>query len=207
MSVKVIVSMDKRNGSVYHRRGCRYADRIRFKNQMMIARGDARQQGYRACKCCCGLGGDLRAQTNAGNVGKWQETMHVALTYVKEYDRLYVRTRSGFWQIRPLNGGELYILYHLNQFDAHVPTRDLMKRSFHRQSDVKQTASLSSLIKYIYRHDQAKEIMEEDYRKLPRSTKRQKKYYWQAKKREQRRSIRRVDELFAMLDRAAEGAV
>lgn len=201
MGLKVVVSMDQRKSSVYHRYGCRYAERIRYKNQMIVARGDARQQGYRACKCCCGLGGDLRAQINARNVDKWQETMHVALTYDKRHDRLFVRTRRGFWQIRSVDGGELYLLYHLNHFDELFTTQYMMKQSFHRQTDVKQTASLGGLIKYIYRHDQAKEIMDVDYRNLPRSTKRQKKYYRQAKKREQRRSIRRVDELFAMLDR------
>lgn len=203
MSAKVIVSMDKRNGSVYHRYGCRYADRISAKNQMIIPRGEARRQGYRTCKCCFGVGRDLQEQIRNGSVDRWANVMHVAITYDDRCDRLFVRTRRGFWQIRPIDGGELYRLYHLNHFDEKVPTKDLMKQSFHRQTDVKQTTSLDSLIRYIYRHDQAKEIMEDDYRKLPRSTKRQKKYYRQAKKREQRRSIRRVDELFAMLDRAA----
>lgn len=200
MAIKVIVSMDQRKNSVYHRYGCRYAERIGTKNQMIIPRGEARRRGYHTCKCCFGVGNDLREQIRNGSVDRWANTMHVAITYDDRCDRLFVRTRCGFWQIRPIDGGELYLLYHLNHFDAQVTTKDMMRQSFHRQTDVKHTASLDSLIRYIYRHDQAKEIMEVDYRMLPKATKRQKKYYKQAKKREQRRRIRRVDELFAMLD-------
>lgn len=45
----------------------------------------------------------------------------------------------------------------------------------------------------------------DDYRKLPRNTKRQKKYYKAAKNRERRNAIRRVAAIFASLEQSQVG--
>ena len=74
----------------------------------------------------------------------------------------------------------------------------------HRQRDMKSTASFEKILNYVIAHDKAKVIIQNDYRKLPQSTKKQKKYYEIAKRKEQRREIRRVrkriDELFSMIE-------
>ena len=46
-----------------------------------------------------------------------------------------------------------------------------------------------------------KKIEKEDYRNLPQKTKREKHYYQQAKRREQRKSARRVMNIFEQLER------
>ena len=75
-----------------------------------------------------------------------------------------------------------------------------MKRNFHRQVDVDTTTRINKIIKYIADHDKAKKIIEENWRKLPKQTKKQKDYYKQARKRERRKSIRRVDDIFKQLE-------
>ena len=55
-------------------------------------------------------------------------------------------------------------------------------------------------VNYILDHDNAKKIMATDYRNLPKQTKKQKKYYNQAKKRERKKSTRRVLELFDKIE-------
>ena len=55
------------------------------------------------------------------------------------------------------------------------------------------------------KHDEAKKIMQEDYRNLPRRTKKQKRYYEQAKRKDRRAQIQRLDQLFDSLKMAATG--
>ena len=62
----------------------------------------------------------------------------------------------------------------------------------HRQSDVKQFTSPNSIIQYIIKHDEAKKIIAIDYRNLPRNTKKEKKYYEIARKRDHRQKHRRL---------------
>ena len=57
-----------------------------------------------------------------------------------------------------------------------------MDSVFHCQRDVLETDSVLSLVNYVIKHDKAKKIMQEDYRNLPRRTKKQKRYYEQAKR-------------------------
>lgn len=40
---------------VYHRPECRYAGKIRKKNQIKMDWEDAEWKGYRPCKCCDGI--------------------------------------------------------------------------------------------------------------------------------------------------------
>ncbi len=71
---------------------------------------------------------------------------------------------------------------------------------YHRQRDIKETESLERLMSYISKHDKAKAVIMDDYKKLPQTTKAQKKYYRQAKNRAHRSAVRRVDYLFSLLE-------
>ena len=76
--------------------------------------------------------------------------------------------------------------------------------AYHRQTDVKPEESMQKLINYIVAHDKAKRIIREDYRNLPKSTSRQRKYYRQAQNKIRRRNTRqarqRMDELFRNIE-------
>lgn len=53
---------------------------------------------------------------------------------------------------------------------------------------------------YVSNHDKAKEIIADDYKKLPQDTKKQRKYYRTAERKSKGRQIRRVDSIFLMLE-------
>ena len=76
---------------------------------------------------------------------------------------------------------------------------------FHRQSDVKATESMEKIVDYIIAHDRAKVIIMDDYRKLPKSTKRQKQYYKMAERKNRRNAARRLDAIFASLEQSQVG--
>ena len=46
-----------------------------------------------------------------------------------------------------------------------------------------------------------KKSRKDDWKKLPKSTQKQKKYYKQAKKREERKRHKRLDQLFEMIEK------
>ena len=48
LKVISIESADK----VYHNKNCQYALRMRKKNKTMVTKQEAKQMGYRPCKCC-----------------------------------------------------------------------------------------------------------------------------------------------------------
>jgi len=85
-------------------------------------------------------------------------------------------------------------------FEKEKNYEELTHGSFHRQQDVKGTHSIERILKYVKEHDKAKVIMDEDWRMLPTRTKRQKKYYKSAEKRDKRRQVRNVFSLFEQLE-------
>lgn len=87
------------------------------------------------------------------------------------------------------------------KFDDHTDYQELIRGEFHRQKDVKQTDSLIKLVEYIDAHDKARVVIQDDYHNLPRRTKKQKKYYKQAERKVKREAVKRMDTLFAMLER------
>ena len=56
--------------------------------------------------------------------------------------------------------------------------------------------------KYIIKHDEAKKIIADDYRKLPQNTRKEKKYYEIARKRDHRQKRR---QLYNLLDCISRG--
>ncbi len=77
----------------------------------------------------------------------------------------------------------------------------IKKADYHCQKDVKATDSFEKIMRYIINHDKAKVIIMDDYRKLPRRTKKQKMYYKNAEQKAKRKQKYRVYELFARLER------
>ena len=118
--------------------------------------------------------------------------------YDEKSDTLFIRTESGFWKIFH-EKGKGFLLYHANRYDQTKTFESLMHDFYHRQNDVLPTESLLKLIHYIVEHDKARNIILEDYKKLPQRTKKQKKYYKKAEQRARRLQIRRVDMLLDSL--------
>ena len=95
-----------------------------------------------------------------------------------------------------------YRLYHLNRFDPTLTTEQMMHGKYHHQVDVKLSTSPNSIIPYIIKHDEAKKIIADDYRKLPQNTRKEKKYYEIARKRDHRQKRR---QLYNLLDCISRG--
>ena len=123
------------------------------------------------------------------------------VSYNKKTDILYIRTEIGLWKTF-WRGNIGLVLYHLNRFDKNKSTEQLSHAAFHRQGDVPPTAALEKILAYIENHDRAKQIIADDYRKLPQRTKKQRKYYRQAESRNRRQQINRV---FAILTDLEKG--
>lgn len=196
--MKVVVSMQASNHrKVYHQFGCKYAERIKPQNTMHISLKRAQVYGYRKCKCCSRLGGDIRSNNN---ISAWERTYHVNIDYVKQSNTLYVRTDIGCWKIFFDRKDEKYVLYHRNTYDPELTLEEAIQGEYHRQTDVKQSDCLEGFIHYISAHDKAKKIILDDYRKLPRNTKKQRKYYKQAENKMKRQNSResrlRMERLF-----------
>lgn len=80
----------------------------------------------------------------------------------------------------------------------------IVSGEYHRQGDVKPSLSIYRLIHYIVAHDRAKLIIMDDYRKLPRTTANQRKYYrkaeQKAKRLERKQSYIRIENLFKRIE-------
>lgn len=114
---------------------------------------------------------------------------------------LYILTDMAAWKIVYRPRRDWFQLFHA-PFQGQKLTMEQAKTAYyHLQMDVPWEQSPYKHIKYIYRHDEAKKIEKEDYRNLPQKTKREKHYYQQAKRREQRKSTRRVMNIFEQLER------
>lgn len=113
---------------------------------------------------------------------------------------LYIITDMAAWKISYVEYSDRYKLLHC-PFDKNPLTMGEAKTAhYHVQRDVAKNQSPYNHLEYILRHDEAKKLMQVSYKKLPKVTKQQKKYYRQAENREKRNSIKRVWNLFAKLE-------
>ena len=124
------------------------------------------------------------------------------LTLGADLPYLYVITDKGAWRMQRRKDG-LYRLYHRNGgHNVEALTIEGAKNSrYHVQKDVDATKSAVSLIRYIIEHDKAMKIIEDDYRKLPKTTKKQKQYYKAAKARRKRKGLRAVERAFKRIEK------
>ena len=186
---------------VFHQEDCPYVNKISKKNRKHLKIEEARKHGYCDCFFCGGLHGIyLKTQKYPDMFGE-KERKYISFYYDWKNQALFMRTYMGLWKVIDDNAGE-YLLYHLNSsmFDREASIAKLAARTFHRQGDVAPTQNLYNLVNYIYRHDKAKSRADGDYRKLPKKTKTQKRYYKQAKKKDRRKKLRSIDKIFKELE-------
>ena len=122
--------------------------------------------------------------------------------YAEQTDTLYFWTETGFWKVFWMEQ-EGYVLYHLNNYNPDKSFGALTHGQFHRQKDVKPTFTVMQLVTYICKHDRAKKIIADNYRQLPKSSRKLRKYYYAAQYRERKREARRLDDIFAELEKVS----
>lgn len=188
---------------IYHRCGCMYARRIKMDNRMEMSTEQAQKRHYKECKYCSGLRGDVNVHKKA--FATWEEKKKLKFTYSTQSNTLYIQTEIGFWKVFMKEELGKYLLYHRNVFSPEMSFVEAIRGDFHRQADVKATESMEKLVGYIIAHDRAKVTIRDDYRKLHKSTKKQKKYYRAAQRRHKKEAVRRLDEIFASLEKSESG--
>lgn len=172
------------NGKTYHEPWCPYAKRI--KRQQMISEEKARERGICECKFC---------RSAKGLVYRYRYLLlgEMECLYDKVDDAICFKTDAGFWKLIWMSD-DAWHLFHLNHgcFGKERPADVMMRRVFHRQIDVPPTTSIGKIVNYIKEHDRNLIQTDGDYRKMPRTTKKQQAYYKKAKKRAKNKSVRNV---------------
>ena len=113
---------------------------------------------------------------------------------------LYILTDIAAWKISYVEYFDRYKLLHCPFNEKPLTMEEAKTAHYHVQRDVVKNQSPYNHLEYIVRHDEAKKLMQVSYKKLPKVTKQQKKYYRQAENREKRNSMKRVWNLFAKLE-------
>lgn len=183
---------------VYHRLGCIYAKRIKTENRIEMSVKQAENRHFCECSYCAGLKGDIRVSKKSFT--QWENKHSVKFTYTPDTDTLYINTNIGLWKIFMKEDLGKYLLYHCNNYDKSMDFDTATSGAFHRQFDVKPSESMASIVEYVIAHDRAKAVIKDDYRKLPRHSKKQKKYYHQAEQKAKFQAIKRLDSIFNVLE-------
>lgn len=115
---------------------------------------------------------------------------------------LYVRTEMAFWKVRFSKRKGYYLLEH-SPFNGKPPKpiEEAENAKYHDQLDAGVRSTPEGFFQYIREHDSAKAlIIDGGYKALPRSTKRQKKYYDLAKRKQKQRDINRTMQAFKRIE-------
>ena len=139
----------------------------------------------------------------AWNIERQAKEHHMSIEY--DGDILYVLTDMAAWKIVFFDRKQCYKLFHCPFGGKKMTMEQAKKARYHRQVDAGENSHPAKYLKYIAGHDRAKKIMEQDYHLLPQRSNKEKIYYNQARKREARKSTRRVWNLFAELEAQQEG--
>lgn len=201
----VISRMQKDDDRIFHKCGCKYVKRIKFKNRRETTYEWAWDMNITECKYCGGLQGDYRIHKEEFTL---LEENNVRFDFDKCTKTLYIATDVGYWKIFRKDDIGQYLLYHRNTYDRNMNQDILKKGPFHRQGDVHASSSLNKLVQYVIEHDKAKKIIAMDYHMLPRKTKKQKKYYKIAQNKANKRNNKErkpsIDDLFRMIEQQDE---
>ena len=193
----MIISINDRK-KIFHRKGCFYEKRILYKNRMEITEEKGLKSGYCGCKYCSGLKGYKRLSA------KIEKKNNLKIMYDGKTDTLYITTEIGAWKIFKVEKLGL-LLYHRNFYLGNEDLTQLINSKYHRQKDVGITKTLDQIVNYIRKHDTAKMLINAgEIKRLPKSTKKERKYYRAAIAKDLRRKhksyIDRIDSLFGLIE-------
>lgn len=195
--------------AIYHRTGCPHLQAISQDNIMYVsdARTEKFARYYKPCKYCYGI---EKSEYIFRNRIENLAASHNLDIKIGTYPVIcYIKSQVGFWKVilSSEDGKVGHLLYHRNEYHKEWPIWRLEKGEYHRQTDVRDNASLGVILSYIEDHDKAKRIANGNYKQLPRDTKKQKKYYKMAKSNESRKEQQRVQEILNQWDREKERKV
>lgn len=194
--MNVVFSRDAKNEVICHRDNCcPYAHSIRRKIVYDSERGGV-NKAFRPCKYCFSM---------KHSIDIWKDSFteaeavpNLQFTYYVWYKFIFVETSVGFWKIVFSNWE--FVLYHRNTYIRGMGHAKLSKGDFHRQKDCKASCKLSSVIAYIVHHDCDRMVADDNYHKMKKQTKNQRRHYNYAKYRANKKSLKDVYDLFNQIE-------
>lgn len=186
-----LVGSEGTKNNIYHRPTCPYAKRIKDKNVIRVNTYERNSFTYCECWYCGGIKGEIRTSKESLDQ---IDPDHILQLYVENDVKLYVETGMGFWKLKRCD--DEYVVFHLNYYDKNRSLEEKKKGQFHRQYEAGVTDNMVKILKYIIKHDKAKEIIKDDYRKLPQNSRKEIKYYKRAKKRAEQSESNSIWDLF-----------
>ena len=186
-------------GKIFHSTECTYAGRIKNKNRNYVTtRQEARERGYRMCNCCAPIVRYLKKEQKEIEDFARKHNMKLRL-----YDgEIHVESGAAVWKIVTEEGKRGISLYHGNRerYNTLRWENGMLQHHYHKQGDI-TSSSILEYLNYIYKHDCWRSSQIEEYRKLPKHTRKQRKHYKEEKKRSDRYAVSRVLNLIDRMQR------
>lgn len=179
---------------IYHRPGCKYINKISPGNMIVMPREDSRYEGRIPCKHCNTMS-FLYAQEQ--KTIRWNEADR-GMEFKYKDGILYVKTAMGCWKLVYSKNQEQIALYHRNARQKALDFNHPEQSRYHQQRDQLYFRNIALALNYIYDHDKFRAAEKRGDKKIHYKNE---KYKKQAKKREKRAALRRVDRIFAKLER------
>ena len=187
---------------IYHKPGCRYTKQIYNRNKMELLFWEAREYGYRPCKCCNTMVFlyDVEKDSLCRMESEW------GLRFQMRDGILYVQTSISCWKLVYSKKEEKIALYHRNSSDKPVDFKKPQYEQYHRQKDCPNGNSTSKMCRYLYEHDRYREAQQKGIQLTTFVSKRGRKLAERTQRREQQiESRRRLDYLFASIEHTNKG--
>ena len=159
---------------------------------------EAREHGYRMCNCCAPIVRYMKRERNEIECFARKHNMKLHV-----YDgELHVEFGVVPWKIVVEDETREIILYHGNRerYNTLEWKHGMLQHHYHRQNDVSKGTILEYL-DYIYKHDCWRSNQIEEYRKLPKQTRNQRKRYKKEKNKADRYAVSRVLNLIDRMQR------
>ena len=183
---------------VFHYRTCRFATNINQNNIISFRnKTEARNNGYRQCNCCSRM-------LKYYNQDKEKIDNFIKLNLLNmfiEDDAMYIDSIFYSWKIIISPNGYNVILYHANTEhykNLKIDDRGHLIHSYHLQN-YKGASDILHMLKYIVEHDKWKMESIDDYKSLPRNSKRQQISYNRAERQAIRIKNRNLENLMFKL--------
>lgn len=178
---------------IYHRPGCKYINMIHPRNRATKLWEDSRYAGRIPCKHCNSMS---FLHTHEQQTLKWnEENRGMEFKYMGGI--LYVKTAMGCWKLVYSKTQEQIALYHRNARQKPLDFKHPDQDRYHQQKDQLYFKNIAMALNYIYDHDKFR-AAEKRGDKIHYKNE---KYKQQAKKREKRAALRRMDRIFEKLEK------
>lgn len=183
---------------IYHKPGCRYVDRIKYKNRMSLSKQDAKNEGYHTCKYCNSMNYHCKAEQP--KMDFYSKKRNLQFNYIDKI--LYVKSEIGCWKLVYMSKAERIALYHRNTIAKPLDFKHPQYEPYHRQVDNPHCNSIAGILDYIYEHDKYKATIARGEKVTRFSSKKYERHEAKAEKKRQRS---RVDYLFRMIEKQNSG--